>query len=255
MTTQQTFAFSNIPMVERQDKPRNRGLTMMLDWGIPLHQQVDVTEAQGHIVDEVKIVAGIPRVMPHGFLKKKITAYVAEGILVYPGGLFAEAAIKHNSYEPFLEHAIELGFSAIEISDQAIEIDAAEKKRLIRKAVEEYQLMVVGETGQKEGNMTLSQLIEDVENCLESGASRVLLESYELFRGEIRSDDIDALINRVPQDKLMFELPVTVLPGMSKDFKAKITLWIIKQFGKDINLGNVEWDEVYFTEMLRRQLI
>jgi len=27
---------------------------------------------------------------------------------------------------------------------------------------------------------------------------------------------------------------------------------MIKQFGPDVNLANVEWDEVYFTEITRR---
>ncbi len=51
------FLFPNIPIPERQSKPRKRGLTMMIDWGLPLGLQKDCLEAQGLYVDEAKIAA------------------------------------------------------------------------------------------------------------------------------------------------------------------------------------------------------
>ena len=110
----------------------------------------------------------------------------------------------------------------------------------------------MGEVGRKEGSMTKDELIADVELCLEAGASFVLLEAHELFHGDIRVDVLEDLNRRVPLEKLMFELPVTVLPDVTKSYKTKILFWMIKQFGPDVNLANVEWDEVYFTEITRR---
>ena len=43
-----------------------------------------------------------------------------------------------------------------------------------------------------------------------------------------------------------------VLPGMSREFKHRVCTWMITEFGGDVNLANVEWDEVWMTEMLRR---
>jgi phosphosulfolactate synthase len=50
----------------------------------------------------------------------------------------------------------------------------------------------------------------------------------------------------------MFELPVTVLPDVTKTYKTKILFWMIKEFGPEVNLANVEWDEIYFIEISRR---
>lgn len=247
-----TYAFSHIPIPERESKTRKKGLTMMIDWGLPLGHQKDLLEAQGLYVDEAKIAASIPRLMPEPYLKKKIQAYHGEDIFTFPGGLFAELAIAQGNYEKFLEGAREAGFSGIEISDNLLEISPQDKRKAILKAVEDFGLTVMGEVGRKEGVMTGKELIADVENCLEAGAKLVLLEAHELFHGGIRTEVIEALEKVVPMERIMFELPVTVLPDVTKSYKTKVLFWMVRTFGTDVNLANVEWDEVYFTEITRR---
>lgn len=246
------FGFKRIPIPERQKKPRNRGLTMMIDWGLPIGAQKDCLEMQGIYVDEAKLAAGIPRVMPEKMVKKKIEAYAEHEIPCFPGGLFAELAIAQGNFDLLLTEAKKMGFGAIEVSDNLLTLSAPDKKRYIRRAVEDFGLTVMGEVGRKEGNLPGDELIADVENCLEAGASLVLLEAHELFHGEIRQDVIENLTQRVPVEKLMFELPVVVLPDVTKDYKMGICAWLVKHFGTEVNLANVEWDEIYFTEIIRR---
>jgi phosphosulfolactate synthase len=224
---------------------------MMIDWGLPLGLQKDCLEAQGLYVDEAKIAASIPRVMPRSYLKKKIDAYKADGIFAFPGGLFTELALAQGNYELFLKDAKEAGFSGVEVSDNLLKIEPLGKKAAISKAVKEYGLTVMGEVGRKEGSMTREELIADVENCLDAGASMVLLEAHELFHGDIRQDVLEELTKKVPLEKIMFELPVVVLPDVTKAYKIKVLFWMIQQFGTDVNLANVEWDEIYFTEITR----
>ena len=116
MTAKIDFAFQRIPIPERQAKPRRRGLTMMMDWGLPLLLQNDCLEAQGLYVDKAKIVAGISRIMPAEYLKKKLAAYEAQGVFTFPGGLFTELSIAQGNYEAFLDEVKEAGFSGIEVS-------------------------------------------------------------------------------------------------------------------------------------------
>ena len=251
-STDKTFAFDQIPIPVRQEKPRTAGLTMMIDWGLPLGHQEDCLVSQGLYVDEAKIAGGIPRVMPAENLKKKIAAYSAYAVPCFPGGLFTELAIAQGNYDQFLKEAKAIGFGAIEVSDNLLELSPAQKKENIRRAIEEFDLEVMGEVGRKEGVLSGDDLIADVENCLDAGASLVLLEAHELFHGEIRQDVIESLVKRVPLDKLMFELPVVVLPDVTRDYKHRICAWLVKQFGTEVNLANVEWDEIYITEIVRR---
>ena len=69
----QNFAVEQIPVPERQAKPRSARLTMMIDWGMPLGLQEDCLESQGLYGDEAKMAAGIPRVMPANLLKMSPT--------------------------------------------------------------------------------------------------------------------------------------------------------------------------------------
>jgi len=251
-STDNKYAFSQIPIPDRQAKPRTTGLTMMIDWGLPLGLQVDCLDSHGLYVDEAKIAAGIPRVMPANHLKKKIAAYSKHEIPCFPGGLFTELAIAQGNYEQFLDEAKKLGFGAIEVSDNLLKLSAGQKKQTIRLAVDGFDLKVMGEVGRKEGVLSGDELIADVENCLEAGAALVLLEAHELFHGDIRQDVIESLVKRVPLAKLMFELPVVVLPDVTRDYKHRICAWLVKHFGTEVNLANVEWDEVYITEIIRR---
>ena len=143
MTTKSEFAFSSIPIPEREEKPRKKGLTMMIDWGIPLGHQKDCLEGQGLYVDEAKIAGSIHRVMPADYLKKKIAAYQAEDIFTFPCGLFTELAIAQGNYERFLEEVKTTGFSCIEVSDNLIQIESKKKREVISKAVNEYGLTVL----------------------------------------------------------------------------------------------------------------
>lgn len=251
MPDTQVFPFQHIPVPERHKKPRHKGVTMMIDWGMPLGLQRDCLEAQGLYVDEAKIAGGICRIMPGDYLERKIAAYKEEGIFTFPGGLFTELAVAQGNFEIFLEDARKAGFSGIEVSDNLLRIEPLKKRSLISKAVHEFGMTVMGEVGRKEGSMTGEELLADVENCLEAGASMVLLEAHELFHGEIRQNVLEALVRRVSLEKIMFELPVVVLPDVTRAYKTKVLYWIIKRFGTDVNLANVEWDEVYFTEITR----
>ena len=254
MTTSQnsSFAFTQIPIPERQVKPRTKGLTMMIDWGMPLGIQKDCLESQGIYVDEAKLAGTIARLMPATMVNKKIAAYTNHRIPCFPGGVFSELAIAQGNFDQFLETAKKMGFKAIEVSDNLLTVSPTDKKKYIRRAVDDFDLTVMGEVGRKEGSMTGDELIADVENCLEAGATLILLEAHELFHGEIRQDVIDKLTQRVPGEKLMFELPVAVLPDVTRDYKHRVCAWLVKHFGTEVNLANVEWDEIYFTEMPRR---
>jgi phosphosulfolactate synthase len=252
MTTPVELAFEGIPIPARGEKPRRKGLTMMIDWGMPLGLQRDCLAAHGRYVDEAKIAAGIPRIMAADYLRQKIDLYAQDNIFTFPGGLFTELAIAQGNFEVFLNEARAAGFKGIEVSDNLLRIDPLMKKAIIAKAVNEYGMTVMGEVGRKEGGMSKDDLIADVENCLEAGASLVLLEAHELFHGGIKEDVVEALIRRVALENLMFELPVEVLPDVTKAYKTKVLFWLIKQFGTDVNLANLEWDEIYFTEISRR---
>ncbi|MBT3915175.1 MAG: hypothetical protein HN731_05665 [Rhodospirillaceae bacterium] len=246
-------AFSAIPLPARQAKPRDRGITMMIDWGLPVGLQTDAVETAGLYIDMAKLAGSIAGIMPKSIVQKKLEVYRKNDISTSQGGLFAELAYLQGNIDPFLEEIASLGFSAVEISDNLLNWSLEEKKKTIRRAVDDFGLKVLGEVGKKEGVLDDDQFLADVEICFEAGASKVFLEAYELFSGdEIRSELIAAIVERFPMEDVIFELPVVILPGVSREFKHKVTGWMVAELGTEVNLANVEWDEIWITEMVRR---
>jgi phosphosulfolactate synthase len=92
-----------------------------------------------------------------------------------------------------------------------------------------------------------------VANCLEAGADWVFLEAAELFVDRAPRTELFArLRSAFDTDRLIYELPVVVLPGITRDFKHQMTSWMVREMGTEVNLANIEWDELYTTELARR---
>lgn len=248
-------AFDNIPVPERQTKPRSRGITMMIDWGLPEAQQADILAAQGHLVDRAKIAGGIARFMPADLLRRKLAAYRAAGISTAIGGLFTELTLQQGSYDAMLSEMVKLGFDAVEVSENLMPLTGAARRDAVRRAREEYGLKVLGEVGRKEGKMTDDEIVADVESFLQAGADTVYLEAAELFEGSAARDGLIRRLTRgFPAESLVFELPVEVLPGTTRAIKHAVTSRLIATLGTEANLANVEHYEVYLLECLRRGL-
>lgn len=245
-------AFSSIPVPERQAKPRTRGLNMMIDWGMGLARQADTLESAGVYIDNAKIAASIPRVMPREVLERKLALYRAHGIAPMIGGLFVELAYMQGNCAKLFADALEAGFGALEVSDNLITYPPGEKARLIR-ACSEAGLKAYAEVGRKEGALDDAAFVADVADCLAAGAVGVYLEAYELFaQGETRTALIEEIGRRFAPEKIIYELPVVILPGVHREFKHRITTWLVRMLGTEVNLANIEWDEIYITEIVRR---
>ena len=209
----------------------------------------------GFYVDMAKIAATIPGLMPKDILQKKLAAYKEADISTSQGGFFTEYAYVHGKLPEFFEEISELGFSAVEVSDNLLDWSLDQKRQAIRMAIDDYGLKVLGEVGRKDEVMTDSEVLADLEVCIGSGVTAVFIEAYELFAGDkIRADLIQNIANKFPSEKIIYGLPVDVLPGVTRAFKHKVASWMISELGGDVNLANVEWHEVLFTEMVRRKI-
>lgn len=225
---------------------------MMIDWGMGISRQADTLESAGLYIDNAKIAATIPRVMPRDVLQRKLALYREHGINPMIGGLFTELAYMQGNADKLFADALEVGFGALEVSDNLITFPAGEKARLI-KACANAGLKAYGEVGRKEGALDDDAFVADIADCIDAGASGVYLEAYELFaQGETRTGLIERIQKTFPAEKIIYELPVVILPGVHREFKHKITSWLVKTLGTNVNLANIEWDEIYITEIARR---
>ena len=118
-----------VELPARQAKPRTRGLTMMIDWGLPCGLQADVVATAGALIDMAKIAGSIADLMDEPVLREKLRLYREAGISTSQSGLFVELAVMQGRAEALFGNLARLGFDAIEISDNLLEWSLEDKKK------------------------------------------------------------------------------------------------------------------------------
>lgn len=237
------FKLKNIP--ERTEKPRESGITMVMDKGLSLRETENFLEVAESYADIVKLGFGTSYVTPN--LQEKINLYNSAGIKTYLGGTLFEAYVARNQFEDYVRLLDNLGLEYAEVSDGSIELPHEEKCNYIRKLTE--SVTVLSEVGSKDAEKIIPpyQWIEWMTNELEAGVWKVIAESREsgtvgIFRksGEIRTGLIAEIIRKIPQDKILWEAP-----------QKTQQVWFINLYGPNVNLGNIAPSELIALETLR----
>jgi len=247
--------FSNIPFKRRRGKPRELGLTVIIDRKLGLKAQEDFLDLTGDYVDVAKIMVGIPALIEAQTLKKKIDLYHQHNVLVFPGGQFLEYVIAQDKVPAYFTDIIKAGFRLVEVSDNLIDISPDKKCGLIKMAIQEYGLKVVGETGSKKVSSDIKLLIKDIKDCLNCGAWKVMFEAAELFEnGRFKSEVIKAISQEVDIKNIIFELPGPWIPKITVSDIYSLMVWLIENLGSEVNIANVEPSEVLCLEAERTNL-
>lgn len=251
------FAFLPTPAGRTAEKPRTNGLTMMMDWGIPIGAQEDLLELVAPYVDFAKIVVGTARLYRETYLLEKLDTYRRHLVSPFLGGQFLEFVYEQDGFAGvgrFCEEALRLGIEAVEVSDNVVRLTEEERRRLIRM-VAETGLEVHGEVGSKSDESSGASIIEQARACFESGAGLVLIEGAELLsEGSPRSDLIDEIRAGIDSKRVMYELAGPWIPGTHATDVYALKVFLVDTFGPDVNLANIMPDDVWETEALRRGL-
>ncbi|MBE6490918.1 MAG: phosphosulfolactate synthase [Methanobrevibacter sp.] len=239
---------------KRDEKPRSKGITMVLDKGLGLETAESLMNISGEYVDYLKFGWGTSIVHEQEIIKAKVEMYKAHDITPYTGGTLFELAYMNEKLEEFFQEAHELGFPAIEISDGSINIPHDKKVECIRLA-RENGFEVLSEVGKKDPNLdkelTLDERIQYMQEELDAGSSLIIVEAREggknigIFdkSGNAKEDEIDYILDNFDGSKLLWEAP-------NKDQQ----VFFILKLGNTVNLGNVSSDDITSLETLRRGL-
>jgi phosphosulfolactate synthase len=236
-------AFLEVP--QREGKPRDRGLTHVIDKGLNIREIEGMFDTAGAYVDIVKFGWGTSYVTNN--LEKKIALYRSFQTPVVCGGTLFEAVYAQGKTEAFKGWLDHFRFSHVEISDGTLDIPRERKLELIAEFARDFT--VLSEVGSKDSEVVFApyQWVEWIKEELEAGSWKVITEGREggtagIYRkdGEMRTGLVDEIVHEIPVDKLLFEAP-------TKSSQA----YFVKKFGPDVNLGNIPPDEVIPLETLR----
>jgi len=254
ISAKEPFAMVPLTSARSREKPRKSGLTMMMDWGLPLGQQRDWLELLAPSVDLAKFVVGTSRLYSEEYLRGKIDLYRQNNVHTFIGGQFLEYVYSSQGLaaaQPFFEEAKRLGFDAIEVSDNVVPLEGDARRTLIRTAVD-CGLEVHGEVGSKSDETSAAQLIAQANECFDAGADVVLVEGAELLiKGEPNRRLLSELRNGMDTSRIIFELIGPWVPGTHNCDVYDLKKFLISEFGPDVNLANVMPEHIWETEALR----
>ena len=248
------FACVPLPAERSKTKPRRKGLTMMLDWGLPLRQQEDWLGLLAPVLDLAKFVVGTARLYEEDYLRRKLDLYATHGVRPFLGGQFMEyvfATQGMDGVQPFCDEAVRLGIHAIEVSDNVVPLTGDERRAIIGTAVESG-LEVHGEVGSKSEDSGAETLVAQARVCFDAGADVVLVEGAELLHGGVPNQSlVDGLRAGLDTDRVIFELSGYWVPGTHHTDNYQLKVFLVRTFGPDVNLANVMPEDVWETEALR----
>ncbi len=235
-----------LDLPDRTVKPREDGVTHVLDKGLSVAEVDGLIEVAGDSVDIVKL--GWGTALATGNLEAKLERYRAHGIPVVLGGTLTELAIARGRFDELIDWAKQLGLEHFEISDGTISLEHDRKLELIDRLAADFR--VLSEVGSKDDTGAITppyRWVEMMRRELEAGAWKVIAEGREggtagIFRptGEIREGLIGEIVHEIDPRQIMFDAPVK-----------HQQVWFVRRFGPDVNLSNIAPGDVLSLETLR----
>ena len=237
------FNLKNIP--ERSIKPREFGITMVIDKGSSIQECKNLIESSSNYIDFVKF--GWTTANFSQDLKKKIELFRRANIEVYFGGTLFEAFAIRDQFEDYIDILKDYDLKYAEVSDGSISIPHKKKCKYIEKLAK--HVIVFSEIGSKDEKKIIPpyKWIKQMRAELDAGSWKVIGEAREsgsvgLFRssGEVRQGLVEEILTEIPTEKILWEAPQ----------KAQ-QVWFVKLLGQNVNLGNISGNEVISLETIR----
>lgn len=229
----------------RPPKPRDRGITHVIDTGLSTVEAEGFMRSAGEYADLVRLGWGSAYVTRD--LEAKLDCYRSHGVPVMLGGTLTELCWRREQVDGLRDWLRELRIEHVEVSSGTLQIPREEKLELVRELARDFT--VFAEVGEKDPDALLApyRWVELIEEALEAGAVQVICEGRAtgdagMYRpsGEARTGLIDEIVHAIDPAKLIFEAP-----------QKHQQVWFIERFGPDVNLGNVMPADVISLETLR----
>ncbi len=230
---------------DRSKKPRENGLTMVMDKGLSIREAENMIESSGEFIDLVKLGFGTSVITNK--LKEKIKLYQKAELKLYFGGTLFEAFVIRNMSNEYLKFIDRYGLEFAEVSDGSMYMPHEQKLQYIRQLSE--KVTVLSEVGSKQKGVIIptDRWINMMKKELEAGSWKVIAEAREsgttgIYHSDGTADKnlIEKISQNIDADSIIWEAPL----------KAQ-QVWFIKLFGCNVNLGNIACNEVIPLETLR----
>ncbi|MGE3682778.1 MAG: phosphosulfolactate synthase [Bdellovibrionales bacterium] len=230
-------------------------INMVLEKGIGVAQTRDFLETAGRYVTHWKLGFGTSVFCDAAHLKRKTKLIRDYGATVFPGGTCFEVMLAKGNWMAYFSLVKDLGFNGIEISDGSLDVPEDVRRTAIAKG-RELGFTVLTEVGKKDPAHQLSaeQALSTLHADIGAGADYVILEARESGRavgifdenGDVRIEQFKSLVAGIARPLL----PRVIWEAPLKSQQ----VFLIRELGPAVNLGNLRMEEVLAVESLRHGL-
>src|ERR1700710_316901 len=167
--------FLDLPL--RPAKPREVGVTHVMDKGLSLSQIEGLMATGGEYVDIVKLGWGTSYVTQN--LREKLALYRSLGIPVICGGTLLEIAEARGKLDGYRSWLSENGFESVEVSDGTIDLPRERKLEIIETLAKDFR--VLSEVGSKDSEAIFApyQWVGWIREEIAAGAWKGITEARE----------------------------------------------------------------------------
>jgi phosphosulfolactate synthase len=233
----------------RTPKPRDTGITHVMDKGMSLAEVNSLIEVGEEYVDIVKL--GWCTSVVSKNLERKLALFKSLPVTICCGGSLFELAIAHGKVSELVGFFKDWDFKVVEVSDGVVDYPRKDKLRYIEMLAKDFT--VLSEVGKKDRRKALHapyEWIGQMKEDLAAGAWKVIAEGREsgtigLFNedGSIQTALIEEIVSKIDFKRIIFETP-------QRDQQ----VWMVRHFGANVNLGNIAPDDVISLETIREKL-
>ncbi|WP_017728228.1 phosphosulfolactate synthase [Halalkalibacterium ligniniphilum] len=229
-------------------KPRQVGLTILIDNGVPIQQFKDTISSFAEMIDFVKF--GWCTSLITKQIEEKMECLKLYNVSYFFGGTMFEKFLSQDKIDEFYRYCKHHKCTHIEVSNGTLDLTNSEKARYIKDFSAEFK--VFSEVGRKNSDQADScssyEWIASIQEDLAAGATKVITEAREggssgicTKNGTLRYDLLeDILSSGTDENSLIFEAPTKLMQT-----------YFIKKVGPQVNLANIPFTEIIPLETLR----
>jgi len=216
-----------------------------MDKGLSIREAENFMSVGSEYTDYVKLGFGTSLITP-GF-EKKIALYKKAGVIPYFGGTLFEAFLIRDMFEEYIAFLDKYEIDLVEVSDGSYDFEHKKKLEYITRLAKRGT--VISEVGSKKKNVvyTPDEWVAMMKSELTAGSVKVIAEAREsgtigIYNedGSVNNTIICGITDHVKLENVIWEAPLKSQQS-----------WFIKNFGANVNLGNIAPTEIIPLESLR----
>jgi phosphosulfolactate synthase len=243
----------SLALPPRSAKPRQRGITSMIDFGPDTFGWTgapdgirNLLDACADYIDYAKIYALNALLLPRDTVRAAARLYRDYDVTPFAGGILFEYAWQKNDLDGLEQLLLDLDIGGLEISENYVSLTPDERARMIAR-FQKRGIYIKYEFGRKTPTAPLS--LEELGNIVEAvgrhGIEHVIVEQSDFdMLVAARADAITALQQQSWFEHLLIEADPYRFPKQHAE--------LVQTFGPEVNLANITPGQVLRLEGFRR---